>query len=110
MTYVYSIVSVAAIFSLLTVALNLHFGVAGLVNFGIVAYFAVGAYTYVILTQLPPTPLDQYEFGFELSPWIGIVGGIAAAVAFAAATGWPALRLREEYLALTTFAFAEVLH
>jgi branched-chain amino acid transport system permease protein len=35
---------------------------------------------------------------------------VLAAVAFAAATGWPALRLRSEYLALTTFAFAEVLH
>jgi branched-chain amino acid transport system permease protein len=109
-TYVYSIVSVAAIFSLLTLALNLHFGIAGLVNFGVVAYFAVGAYVYVICTQLPPTPLDQYTWGFELPPLVGILAGIAAAVAFAALTGWPCLRLREEYLALTTFAFAEVLH
>jgi branched-chain amino acid transport system permease protein len=109
-SYVYSIVSVAAIFSLLTLALNLHFGVAGLVNFGIVAYFAVGAYVYVIVTQLPPSPLDQYAFGFELPPALGILAGIAAAVAFAVITGWPCLRLREEYLALTTFAFAEVLH
>ncbi|HET6549593.1 MAG TPA: branched-chain amino acid ABC transporter permease [Solirubrobacter sp.] len=110
MSYVYSIVAVAAIFSLLTLALNLHFGIAGLVNFGIVAYFAVGSYTYVLLTQLPPSPLDQYKIGLELPPVIGILGGIAAAVIFAAITGWPALRLREEYLALTTFAFAEVLH
>lgn len=110
MTYVYSIVAVAAIFSLLTLGLNLHFGIAGLVNFGVVAYFAVGAYAYVIVTQPPPSPLDQYKLGFELSPALGIVIGIAAAVAFAVLTGWPALRLRSEYLALSTFAFAEVLN
>jgi branched-chain amino acid transport system permease protein len=109
-TYLLSIIALASIFSLLTLALNLHFGFAGLINFGIVAYFAIGAYTYAMLTQPAPSALDEYAVGLELSPWLGVLGGIAMAVVFAVITGWPALRLRSEYLALTTFAFAEVLH
>jgi branched-chain amino acid transport system permease protein len=110
MTYVLSIVALASIFSLLTLALNLHFGLTGLINFGIVAYFAIGAYAYAIVTADPPSALDQYELGLGWSGWLGALIAVAAAVVFAAVTGWPALRLRAEYLALTTFAFAEVLH
>jgi branched-chain amino acid transport system permease protein len=109
-TYVISIVALASIFSLLTLALNLHFGLAGLVNFGIVAYFAIGAYVYAIVTQQAPGPLDQYAVGLGWPGWAGVVIAVVAAVLFAAVTGWPALRLRAEYLALTTFAFAEVLN
>lgn len=110
MNYVLSIVSLAAIFSLLTLALNLHFGLSGLINFGIVAYFAIGAYTYSILTAEPPSALDQYAVGLGWPALPAILVSVVAATVFAAATGWPALRLRTEYLALTTFAFAEVLH
>ena len=109
MSYVYTIVTLVSIYSLLTLALNLQFGTAGLVNFGIVAYFAVGAYTYAIVTLPPPTIVDHYVTGLELSPWLGLPIGIAAAVVFAALTSLPALRLREDYLALVTFAFAQML-
>jgi branched-chain amino acid transport system permease protein len=109
-TYALSIIALASIFSLLTLALNLHFGLTGLINFGIVAYFAVGAYVYAIVTAEPPSALDQYAVGLGWPGWAGVLAAMACAVVFAAATGWPALRLRSEYLALTTFAFAEVLH
>jgi branched-chain amino acid transport system permease protein len=110
MTYALSIIALASIFSLLTLALNLHFGLTGLINFGIVAYFAIGAYVYAIVTAEPPSALDEYAIGLGWPGWAGVLVAIAAAVLFAAATGWPALRLRAEYLALTTFAFAEVLN
>jgi branched-chain amino acid transport system permease protein len=109
-TYALSIVALASIFSLLTLALNLHFGLTGLINFGIVAYFAIGAYVYAIVTAEPPSALDEYAIGLGWPGWAGVLIAVAAAVVFAAVTGWPALRLRAEYLALTTFAFAEVLH
>lgn len=109
MSYIYSIVTIVAIFSLLTLALNLQFGQGGIINFGLVAFFAVGAYTYTILTQPPPSELDQYVAGLALSPWLAAPLAIAATVAVAFALGWPALRLRPEYLALATFAFAQVL-
>lgn len=109
MSYLYSIVTIVAIYSLLTLALNLQFGMGGLVNFGMVAYFAVGAYTYAIVTQPAPSVVDRYKVGLELSPWIGLVLGVLAAVFFAAVTSLPALRLRDDYLALITFAFAQML-
>jgi len=109
LSFAAAIVGLAAIYAILTLALNVHFGLAGLINFGMVAYFAVGAYTYAIITQPPPGPLDQYVLGLSGPPWAGIVGAMAVSVAFAVVTGWPCLRLRGDYLALMTFAFAEVL-
>lgn len=103
-----SIVTLGGIYALLTLALNVQMGFAGLINFGVVAYFTAGAYAYVILTQPPPTGTDTYLFGLEQPTWVGLVGAVVAAMVFAAITGWPCLRLRGEYLALTTFAFAEV--
>lgn len=109
-TFVAGIVALTAIYAILTLALNLQFGMAGLVNFGIVAYFAVGAYVYAIVTQPPPGLLDEYRWGLDGPEWLGVLLAVIAGVLFAAITGWPSLRLRGEYLALTTFAFAEVLH
>lgn len=105
-----SVLTLASIYGVLTVALNLQFGLGGLVNFGIVAYFAIGAFSYAIVTQPSPGPLDQYRLGLEWPWWAGILLAMAAGVAFAVITGWPTLRLRGEYLALVTFAFAEVLN
>ncbi|WP_322866622.1 branched-chain amino acid ABC transporter permease [Aquicoccus sp. G2-2] len=99
-----------ALFSVLTLSLNLQYARGGMINFGIVAYFAVGAYAYAVFTQEPPSGLDQYAFGFGAPWYIGLLAAGAASLIFALVTGWPTLRLRGEYLALTTFAFAEVLH
>lgn len=98
------------IYGVVAIALNFQYGEAGLINFGVVAYFAVGAYTFAILTAGPPSEssLDQYRWGFEMNPVLAALIAGAVGVVFAAVSGWPALRLRGEYLALTTFAFAEV--
>lgn len=99
------------IYGVVAIALNFQYGEAGLINFGVVAYFAVGAYTFAILTAGPPseTALDEYRWGFELNPLLAAAIAGLVGVIFAALSGWPALRLRGEYLALTTFAFAEVM-
>lgn len=98
------------IYGAVAIALNFQYGEAGLINFGVVAYFAVGAYTYAILTAGPPSEasLDQYRWGLELNPLLAAAIAGLVGVLFAVVSGWPALRLRGEYLALTTFAFAEV--
>lgn len=98
------------IYGVVALALNFQYGEAGLINFGVVAYFAVGAYTYAILTAGSPNPdsLDQYRWGWDLNPLLAAVIAGGVGVVFALVSGWPALRLRGEYLALTTFAFAEV--
>lgn len=107
-----TVVTLVSIFGVVTLVLNMQYGQAGMINFGVVAYFAAGAYTYILLTQAPPseTSLDQYVIGLELPVWVGFIGAALAGLVFAAITGWPTLRLRGEYLALTTFAFAEVFH
>jgi branched-chain amino acid transport system permease protein len=99
-----------SVFAVLSLALNLQYARGGMINFGTVAYFAAGAYAYAIFTQKPPSGLDQYAFGFDLPWYVGFLAAGVAATLFALLTGWPTLRLRGEYLALTTFAFAEVLH
>jgi branched-chain amino acid transport system permease protein len=109
MNYVYSIVTIVGIFSILTLALNLQFGEGGIINFGLVAYFAVGAFAYAILTQPPPGELDEYAIGLELSPWLAAGIAVLAAAVFGVIVGGPVLRLEPEYLALATFAFAQVL-
>lgn len=105
-----TVIVIAGIYGVMTVSLNLQYGNAGLINFGIVAYFAAGSYAYVIATNRPPLPLDNYIWGFGLPMWAGFLFAGIAAVVLAAITAGPTLRLRGEYLALVTFAFAEVLH
>jgi branched-chain amino acid transport system permease protein len=109
-SFILSVVTLAGIYSILSIGLNLQFGYTGLINFGIVAYFAVGAYAYVILTTPAPGEFDTYRLGFEQPVWVGVIGALGASGLFALVTGWPSLRLRGDYLALTTFAFAEGLH
>jgi branched-chain amino acid transport system permease protein len=109
MMYLQSVITVLAIFSMLTLSLNLQFGNGGIINFGLVAYFAVGAYAYAILTQPPPDVIDDYRWGLELSPWVAIPISVLGGVVFAFMVGKPALRLKPVYLALGTFAFAQML-
>lgn len=110
MSVLLTIIVIAGIYSVMTISLNLQYGNGGLINFGIVAYFAAGSYAYVILTNRPPLPLDNYRWGLGLPMWVGFLGAGIAAVILAAITAGPTLRLRGEYLALVTFAFAEVLY
>jgi branched-chain amino acid transport system permease protein len=105
-----AVLTYGCLYGVMTVSLNLQYARGGMINFGTVAYFAAGAYAYAIFTQEPPSGLDQYAFGFHAPWWIGFIAAGIASLLFAIITGWPTLRLRGEYLALTTFAFAEVLH
>ncbi|WP_287095946.1 branched-chain amino acid ABC transporter permease, partial [Mesorhizobium sp.] len=95
----------ALIFSLVTLGLNLQWGLTGLFNVGLAGFVAIGAYTSALLT----TPDDAARLGGFGLPilvgWLGamLVGGIAAAI-----TGIATLRLRSDYLAITTFGVAVV--
>lgn len=102
------IIALIGIYSMLSLALNLQFGYAGLINFGIVAFFAVGAYTYSIITVAPPGPGADYIIGLGWPKLVGLIAAGVVTVVFAFLIGLPTLRLSGEYLALVTFAFAEV--
>lgn len=88
----------AAIYALLAIGLNLHYGYTGLLNFGHVGFMLVGAYGVGVVVAT-----------FGLSLWLGVVAGLVLSVALALALGYPTLRLRADYFAITTIAAAEIL-
>jgi neutral amino acid transport system permease protein len=88
----------AIIFALAAIGLNLHFGYTGLLNFGQVAFMAVGAYGVGITTNTLHQPL-----------WLGIIVGMAAGVLLGLILGIPTLRLRADYLAIVTIAVGEII-
>ena len=92
------------LFGLLILGLNLHYGWAGLINFGHVVFFAVGSYTAALLTV--QDPLTGVGLGL---PWpVGVGGGVLAAVVVGALLGVSTLRLRGDFLAVVTLASAEI--
>ena len=88
----------AAAYALLAVGLNLHFGYTGLLNFGQVGFMLVGAYGLAITVSVFGGPL-----------WLGVIVGILASVVLSLLLGAPTLRLRADYLAITTIAAGEIL-
>ncbi|MBY6349764.1 branched-chain amino acid ABC transporter permease [Rhodococcoides corynebacterioides] len=88
----------AIFYALLAIGLNLHFGYAGLLNFGQIGFALLGGYGVGIMTITYQQPL-----------WLGIIVGLAAAGLLALVLGIPTLRLRADYLAIVTIAASEIL-
>jgi branched-chain amino acid transport system permease protein len=97
--------STALIFGIITLGLNLQWGLTGLFNVGIAGFVAVGAYTSALLTT-PETADRLGGFGWPIA--LGWLAAMAAAGAAAAFTGFATLRLKSDYLAITTFGVAVV--
>ncbi|MDE2579288.1 MAG: high-affinity branched-chain amino acid ABC transporter permease LivM [Hyphomicrobiales bacterium] len=86
------------IYVMLAWGLNIVVGLAGLLDLGYVAFYAVGAYAYALLST-------QYGVSF----WICLpLAGILAAF-WGVLLGFPVLRLRGDYLAIVTLAFGEII-
>ena len=95
------------IYIMLGWGLNIVVGLAGLLDLGYVAFYAVGAYSYALIaTQVIPSTfpaLGPWAF------WICLpVAGILAAF-WGVILGFPVLRLRGDYLAIVTLAFGEII-
>jgi branched-chain amino acid transport system permease protein len=103
------VIALMGIYALLTLAVNLHYGYAGLLSFGIVGFAAVGAYTYAIVTRGAPVGEDVYLFYFNQPWWVGFLAAGAVTTIFAFIIGLPTLRVEGDYLLIVTFAFAEVI-
>lgn len=95
-SYLVAVGIIALIYGLLALGLNLQWGHTGLVNFGHVAFFAIGAYTSALLT-LGGAPII-----------VGILAALVAGGLAAYPLGWLTIRLREDYLALVAIGFGEV--
>jgi branched-chain amino acid transport system permease protein len=95
----------AAVYAMAVLALNLHWGYTGLFNIGVAGFMAVGAYAMMMLTAPPSAPVP----GLGLPFWVGAIGGTLAAAIVGGIAALPALRLRADYLAIVTIAFAEII-
>ncbi|MDQ5911686.1 MAG: branched-chain amino acid transport system permease protein [Pseudomonadota bacterium] len=91
------VMTLALIYVMLGLGLNIAVGFAGLLVLGYAAFYAVGAYTYALLAQ-------HYDLSFWLS--LPVAGALAALIGFL--LGLPVLRLRGDYLAIVTLGFGEI--
>lgn len=98
LVYSLDIIVFIGIFAIVSLSLNLEYGFTGLGNFGKVAFFLAGAYTYAILMERTGIP-----FYLALIMAMLVSAGIGLLVSL------PALRLREDYLAIVTLAIGEIL-
>ncbi len=90
----------AGVFVLLALGLNIVVGLAGLLDLGYAAFFAIGAYTYAF----GASPFSGNDFPF----WIMLLIGAIVAATFGLLLGAPTLRLRGDYLAIVTLGFGEI--
>jgi branched-chain amino acid transport system permease protein len=90
--------TLALIYIMLGLGLNIVVGLAGLLDLGYVAFYAVGAYTYALLSQY-----------FDMSFWICLPISAGMAALFGFILGFPVLRLRGDYLAIVTLGFGEII-
>jgi branched-chain amino acid transport system permease protein len=95
----------SAVYAMLTLALNVQWGYAGLFNLGIAGFMAIGVYAMGMLTL----PADAVTPGLGLPLPVGVVGGVLAAAGVGAVASLPALRLKGDYLAIVTVAFSEMI-
>jgi branched-chain amino acid transport system permease protein len=113
-----------AIYGIFALGLNVQWGYTGVFNFGVMAFFLVGANTAAIITEPPAsTEYVQYVGGFgnklaflpilDSSQWLPFLFGVVGAAVFAGVLALllsiPTLRLREDYLAIATIGIAELL-
>jgi branched-chain amino acid transport system permease protein len=95
-----------AFFAIVVLGLNLQWGFTGLFNVGVAGFVAVGAYASAILTA---PPYADSLGGFGLPVAVGWIGAMLASGLVALIVGIPSLRLRHDYLAITTFGVATTL-
>jgi branched-chain amino acid transport system permease protein len=111
------VLSLCAIYVLLALSLNLVNGFTGLFSLGHAGFMAVGAYTCALLTMTPEQ--KQMNFFLEpIAPWLAqvqipfvpalLAAGVVAAL-LALLVGAPVLRLKDDYLAIATLGFAEII-
>ena len=96
--YQTNIMTTALIYVVVGLGLNIVVGLAGLLDLGYVAFYAVGAYSYALLNH-------HFGLGF----WAALPIGATMAFLFGVMLGFPVLRLRGDYLAIVTLGFGEII-
>ena len=95
--YLFDLSTVVLTYAMLASGLNIVVGLAGLLDLGYAAFYAVGAYSFALIAT---------HLGWSFWMCLPIAGALAAL--WGCAVGLPVLRLRGDYLAIVTLAFAEI--
>ena len=95
--YQTNIMTTALLYVVLGLGLNIIIGLGGMLHIGYIAFYALGAYSYALL-----------NFHYGLNFWLALPVGALVGGLFSLAIGIPVLRLRGDYLAIVTLAFAEI--
>jgi branched-chain amino acid transport system permease protein len=103
--YLAFFLTTALSYALMCLGLNLQWGQTGLFNVGVAGFAAIGAYASAMLT----TPTGNHWGGYGLPIFVGWLGAMIASGLAAAVIGAITLRLRADYLAITTFGIAIVI-
>ncbi len=98
LNYVIFILTIAGIYAILAQSLMLSWGMGGIVNLGLAGFFAIGAYTSAMATKWGGLPIP-----------VGMAMAMLAAALAGLVVAFSTLRLRDDYLAIITLGFAEVL-
>lgn len=97
--------TMAGIYGVLSLGLNVQWGYTGQINIGVAAFFAIGAYSSAILTTAPST---DHLGGFGLPFVAGLIGAMILAGLLALIVGLVTLKLRGDYLAIASIGIAEI--
>ena len=97
--YLISIVTAAGFFMLLALALNLQWGMTGMINFGVAGFYALGAYASALVTE---------RLGFSFAA--GLLAAILVGSSIGLMVATLSIRLSGDFLAIATLGFAEVVH
>ena len=104
-----AVLSAVMIFVVMGIGLNIVVGYAGLLDLGYVAFFAVGAYTYGLLSS-PDSYVIVSLPGFEgVNFWVGLPIAFLLGAFTGVLLGTPVLKLRGDYLAIVTLGFGEII-
>ena len=98
LNYLIFIFTIAGIYAILAQSLSLSWGMGGIVNLGLAGFFAIGAYTSAMATKWGGLPIP-----------LGVALAMLAAAVAGLVVTFSTLRLRDDYLAIITLGFAEVL-
>jgi branched-chain amino acid transport system permease protein len=99
MEYFLHIIVISGIYIILALSLNLIVGFTGLPALGHAAFSCIGAYTSSLLA-----------LNLGLSPWVGLILGACLAGLSGVVIGYPAVRLKGDYLALATFGLGVIVY
>src|SRR5215471_1607457 len=96
--YLIAMAVTAGIYAILALGMNVIWGMAGLINLGLVGFFAVGAYTSALLTLKLGWPIGA-----------GIIAAMIVASVVGVAVAFVTVNLKGDYLAIVTLGFAETM-